>query len=93
MLSTALWLLCVSHGNAQEITATISGTVTDQAGGLVAGASIIVVSVDQAITVRRRTTSNDGNTWRHCWQEHCMPKGLGVRYRSSGRSKWKSRLT
>src|ERR1700688_1528328 len=26
------------------------------------------------------------------WQEHCMPTGLGVRYRSSGRSKWKSRI-
>ena len=37
-----------SYAIAQEITATILGTVTDASGAVVSGATIIVVNTDQA---------------------------------------------
>ena len=46
---------------AQEITATILGTVTDPSGAVVAGATIIVLNTDQAIVPRRLTTSPSGD--------------------------------
>ena len=60
-LSGALLLLLGSYVFAQEITATILGTVTDPSGAAVSGATIIVVNTDQAIVVRRLTTSNNGD--------------------------------
>src|SRR5450432_1460245 len=59
-LSGALLLLLGSYAIAQEITATILGTVTDASGAVVSGATIIVVNTDQAIVVRRLTTSSSG---------------------------------
>ena len=56
----ALLLLFGSYAVAQEITATILGTVTDPSGAVVSGATIIVVNTDQAIVVRRLTTSPSG---------------------------------
>ena len=59
-LSGALLLLLGSYVFAQEITATILGTVTDPSGAAVSGATIIVVNTDQAIVLRRLTTSLGG---------------------------------
>ena len=59
-LSGALLLLLGSYVFAQEITATILGTVTDPSGAAVSGATIIVVNTDQAIVLRRLTTSASG---------------------------------
>lgn len=56
----ALLPLFGSYAVAQEITATILGTVTDPSGAVVSGATIIVVNTDQAIVVRRLTTSPSG---------------------------------
>jgi len=59
-LSGALLLFLGCNTIGQEITATILGTVTDASGAVVSGATIIVVNTDQAIVVRRLTTSNNG---------------------------------
>ena len=59
-LSGALLLFLGYNTIAQEITATILGTVTDPSGAVVSGATIIVVNTDQAIVVRRLTTSPSG---------------------------------
>jgi len=59
-LSGALLLLLGSYDIAQEITATILGTVTDSSGAVVSGATIIVLNTDQAIVLRRLTTSSGG---------------------------------
>jgi hypothetical protein len=59
-LSGALLLLLGYNTIGQEITATILGTVTDASGAVVSGATIIVVNTDQAIVLRRLTTSNNG---------------------------------
>ena len=59
-LSGALLLLLGSYVFAQEVTATILGTVTDPNGAAVSGATIIVVNTDQAIVLRRLTTSLGG---------------------------------
>jgi len=57
------WVLLLSLGSyaiAQEITATILGTVTDASGAVASGATIIVLNRDQAIVLRRLTASNNG---------------------------------
>src|SRR6266436_7132897 len=59
-LSGVLLLFLGYNTIGQEITATILGTVTDASGAGVSGATIIVVNTDQAIIVRRLTTSNNG---------------------------------
>jgi len=64
-LLAALLLSLGSYAIAQEITATILGTVTDSRGAVVSGATIIVVNTGQAIVVRRLTTSRNG--------EHVVP--------------------
>jgi hypothetical protein len=55
-----LLLLFASQVAGQEITATISGEVTDPSGAVISGATITVVSTDKAITVRRLITSATG---------------------------------
>src|ERR1700730_18126554 len=59
-LSGASLLLLGSFSIAQEITATILGNVTDPSGAIVSGETITVVNTDQAIVVRRLTTSRSG---------------------------------
>jgi hypothetical protein len=49
----ALLLLLGSYDIAQEITATILGSVTDASGAVVSGATIIVLNTDRAIGLRR----------------------------------------
>jgi hypothetical protein len=45
---------------AQEVTGTIVGTVTDQSGGAVAGARIIVTATDQNLVVRTLESGSGG---------------------------------
>ena len=49
----------LSRVQAQSAMATLSGVVTDQAGDLVAGASINVISITQGFT-RSTTTNSQG---------------------------------
>jgi hypothetical protein len=49
----ALLLLLGSYDIAQEITATILGSVTDASGAVVSGATINVLNTDRAIVLRR----------------------------------------
>src|SRR5690242_12089703 len=53
---TVLLLLGASSGSAQ-VSAVLSGTVTDQSGGVVAGATLTVKSIETGAT---RTTVTDG---------------------------------
>ncbi|MGC2709040.1 MAG: carboxypeptidase regulatory-like domain-containing protein, partial [Candidatus Sulfotelmatobacter sp.] len=46
---------------SQELTATLTGVVTDASGALVAGATVLVHSQDTGADVRTVTTSNTGN--------------------------------
>src|SRR5229473_2733473 len=59
-LPGTLLILFGCYAAGQEITATISGRVTDPSGAVVAGATITVVSTDKAVTVRSLRTSNSG---------------------------------
>ncbi|MFZ0761825.1 MAG: carboxypeptidase regulatory-like domain-containing protein, partial [Candidatus Sulfotelmatobacter sp.] len=69
---TARWLslllaVCVvvlgltAAGFGQELGATLTGTVTDPSGALVAGATVVVHSNDTGLDVRTVTTSSTGN--------------------------------
>jgi len=60
-LSGALSILLASCVIGQEITATILGTVTDATGAVIPGAAVMVVNLDQALVVRRLTTSRNGD--------------------------------
>jgi hypothetical protein len=59
-LPGTLLLLFGYYAAGQEITATISGRVTDPTGAVVPGATITVVSTDKAVTVRSLRTSGGG---------------------------------
>ena len=48
-------------GLAQELAATLTGTVTDSSGALVAGATVVVHSNETGIDVRSVTTTNTGS--------------------------------
>jgi hypothetical protein len=48
-------------GLAQELAATLTGTVTDPSGALVAGATVVVHSNETGIDVRTVATTNTGN--------------------------------
>src|ERR1700723_421388 len=48
-------------GLAQELAATLTGTVTDPSGALVAGATVVVHSNETGIDERTVTTTNTGN--------------------------------
>jgi hypothetical protein len=61
LLSLAV-LLTVSHAClAQELAATLTGTVSDPSGALVAGATIVVYSNETGTDVRTVTTTSSGN--------------------------------
>ncbi len=59
-LPGSLLLLLGCYATGQEITATISGRVTDASGTVVPAATITVVSIDKAVTVRSLRTSSGG---------------------------------
>jgi hypothetical protein len=48
-------------GLAQELAATLTGTVTDASGALVAGAAVLVHNNETGVDVRSVTTTNTGN--------------------------------
>ena len=55
-------ILCLSAaGLAQELAATLTGTVTDPSGAVVAGATIVVHSQETGLDVRSVTTSDSGS--------------------------------
>ncbi len=60
---TLVLLLCAGHPiSAQEVTATISGTVTDPSGAAVVGAKIAAKSVERGLTYAAE--SNDSGIFR-----------------------------
>jgi hypothetical protein len=60
MLSLTVLILSAA-GRAQELAATLTGTVTDASGALVPNATLVVHSEDTGADVRRVTTSSTGN--------------------------------
>ena len=60
-VSLCLFLLLAAFANAQDVRASLSGTVTDPTGAIVAGVEIKVASVERGITVQ--ATSNDAGLY------------------------------
>ena len=61
-LALALMLVSLSAiGVAQELQATLTGTVTDPSGALVSGATIVVHSQDTGADIRTVTTTDTGS--------------------------------
>ena len=60
MLSLTVLILSAA-GLAQELAATLTGTVTDASGALVPNATLVVHSEDTGADVRKVTTSSTGN--------------------------------
>lgn len=60
MLSLIVLILSAA-GLAQELAATLTGTVTDASGALVPNATVVVHSEDTGADVRKVTTSSTGN--------------------------------
>ena len=58
--SFVVMILAVS-GAAQELQATLTGTVSDPSGALISGASVLVHNEDTGADVRTVVTSNSGN--------------------------------
>src|SRR5262245_14910808 len=54
-------LLAASAALGQEITGNIVGTVTDQSGAVVAGATVTITNLDKNVVVRTATTEANGN--------------------------------
>ena len=60
---TLVLLICGASATfAQEVTATIAGTVTDQSGAAVAGAKVVAKSVERGITYP--TETNEAGIYR-----------------------------
>jgi hypothetical protein len=61
-LSAALFCIALFAGStlAQQITATLSGTITDPSGAVVPGATVTATSVETGL-VKTATTNNEGN--------------------------------
>ena len=60
---TLVLLICGANATfAQEVTATITGTITDQSGAAIAGANITAKSVERGITYN--AVSNDSGIYR-----------------------------
>ena len=57
----AVFLILSAAGLAQELAATLTGTVTDPSGALVAGATVVVHSNETGVDVRSVTTTNTGS--------------------------------
>ncbi len=58
LLTSLLFFVCFAHG--QGITATISGSVHDPSGAVIAGAAITVVNAEEGLTVRQLTSDSAG---------------------------------
>src|ERR1700722_14310845 len=43
-------VMCANAGYAQTVTGTITGTVTDQSGAVIAGATVAALNVDTGVT-------------------------------------------
>jgi Carboxypeptidase regulatory-like domain/TonB-dependent Receptor Plug Domain len=61
LLAVAVLLSVSSVSLAQELAATLTGTVTDPSGAVVAGAAIVVHSEDSGTDVRSVTTTSTGS--------------------------------
>ena len=59
IVSFCLMVLLGGISFAQETTATISGVVTDESGGVIPGVSVEVTNLDTGIT-RMATTGDEG---------------------------------
>ncbi|HVF47846.1 MAG TPA: carboxypeptidase regulatory-like domain-containing protein [Pyrinomonadaceae bacterium] len=61
--ATLLWLsICSGLATAQQITATISGTIVDPAGSVVAGATVTATSAETGLVKTATTNENGGYT-------------------------------
>src|ERR1700677_1022388 len=55
-------LMCIAIGRAQTVTATVTGTVTDQSGAVIPGASVVAQNMDTG--VGSSATSNSAGLYR-----------------------------
>src|SRR5689334_21385455 len=55
-----LWAGWCGRATAQEVTGSISGTVTDSKGGVVPNAKVTITNTDQQVVVRTLTTDERG---------------------------------
>ena len=78
-------VLC-AHALSQAIYGNIFGTITDQSGSAVAGATVTVTSVQKGTTFR--TTSNDTGNYT---VTHLIPDQYDVRAESSGFNAFESK--
>jgi len=62
-LLTLLFIVLIFSlaGNAQQLTATLTGTVTDASGAVVPGATIVVHSEETNADIRSVVSSNSGD--------------------------------
>src|SRR5688572_24241555 len=56
-IAVALWLVGASGVNAQTVTGTIQGTVTDSSGGVLPGAAVTITNADTG--AERTVVTND----------------------------------
>ncbi len=61
-LSLVLLMCGANAAFAQEVTATITGTITDQSGAAIAGANVVAKSTERGITYN--STSNESGLYR-----------------------------
>ena len=66
--------------NGQEVTGSISGTVTDSSGAAIRGAKVEVINIDRGVTIRDVTTNDSGY-----YTARALPVGnYSVRVTSAG---------
>ena len=78
-LSLVLLMCGANAAFAQEVTATIAGTVTDQSGAAIAGATVTAKSVDRGVTYTAE--SNDSGLYRI---SHLPPGNYELRVEKQG---------
>src|SRR5215471_8469173 len=61
LLALAVLLMVASAALAQELAATLTGTVTDPSGAVVGGATIVVHNLDTGADVRTVATTSAGS--------------------------------
>src|SRR5437899_1578957 len=65
LLGCLVFLLCTSTASGQAVYGSIVGTITDQQGAAVAGANIVVTSVEKGNSTQTTTNESGGFTVLH----------------------------
>jgi len=65
LLGCLVFLLCTSTASGQAVYGSIVGTITDQQGAAVAGAKVVVTSVEKGNSTETTTNESGGFTVLH----------------------------